>query len=84
MIAMAQNEKELAELEGLLSSGDFLTVAEIAKLMRCSRPVAYGRVRTLIERGLPIKAKLVRQGRTGPEARAFAIRGKTRKNWFLT
>lgn len=73
MIAMAQNEKELAELEGLLRSGNFLTVAEIARLMKCSRPVAYGRVRALIERRLPIEFVWVRQGRTGPEARAFTI-----------
>jgi hypothetical protein len=72
----AQNEEELRALEEILRGGQYLTVADIAQLMSCSRPVAYGRVRTLINRRLPIDVVTVRQSAVGPKSRAFAIVSK--------
>jgi hypothetical protein len=70
----AQNEGALRELVALLSRGHFMTVRQITVEMRCSKPVAYRRLRRLLERGCVFQTCSVREGATGPRSTGYVLR----------
>lgn len=69
----ARNEAELSRLAQLLTSGRFLTAAQITVETQCSKPVAHKRLRTLHDRGHAFQTRQVREGCTGPKSTAYAI-----------
>lgn len=81
----ARNEPALRHLLALLSRGWFVTAAQISVKMGCSRPVAYGRLRALRERGYVFQKRRVREGVSGPESRAYKWAGgsqtRTGRSW---
>lgn len=69
----AKNEDALAVLIDLLSSGQFVTAAQIAVKTGCSKPVAYDRLEALRKRGVVFQTMRIREGLTGPKSVAYAI-----------
>ena len=49
------------------------TARAIGVRMRCSKPTAYKRINLLRKRGFKVKYKRVREGDSGPPARAFYV-----------
>jgi len=50
-----------------------LTAQQIARRMRCGKLTAYRRVQALRAQGVKVAEHDVRQGKTGPKARAFSV-----------
>lgn len=69
----AQNEGELNKLVILLQKR-YLTAAQVAEKMKCSKPAAYKRIMILRHRGYDMQLRLVREGAAGPKSKAFKIR----------
>jgi hypothetical protein len=63
----------LKKLGEILTGERYFTAKGIARKTRCSRIQAYRRLEALRAAGVPISEKKVREGRTGPLARAFKI-----------
>jgi biotin operon repressor len=72
-VTPARNEEALRQLVKLLSQGRFVTAAQIVEETGCARPVAYWRIESLRKRGIVFQTTKVRQGASGPTARAYAI-----------
>jgi hypothetical protein len=70
----AKNEEALVELVRILSR-DMRTAVQISVEMRCSRAVAYDRLRALRERGVVLQRVKVRDGVMGPKSFAYAVIG---------
>ncbi len=69
----AQNEGELNKLVVLLKK-KFLTAAQVAKTMNCSKPAAYKRLSILRQRGYDMELRFIREGDAGPRSKAFKIK----------
>jgi hypothetical protein len=72
MMREAQNEGELNKLVNLLKK-QFLTAAQVAEVMKCSKPAAYKRLSVLKMRGYEMNLCFIREGSAGPRSKAFKI-----------
>lgn len=72
-MASPDNSDALSTLATMLSEARFMTAAEIASKMGCSRVVAYKRLRALEENGMKLKRCRVRESVRGPKSIAYAI-----------
>lgn len=70
----AKNEAALCGLLRLFARGRRLTAAQVSVKMRCSRPVAHARLKTLVERGCRLEISEVREGKKGPPSSSYKLK----------
>lgn len=58
----------------ILLKKKYLTAAQVAEKMKCSKPAAYKRITILRQRGYDMELRFVREGSAGPRSKAFKIR----------
>lgn len=68
-----KNQLDLRELVYILTQGEFVTATRIAYEQRCSKRVAYRRIRQLANLGFEFQIHRLREGMSGPLAKAYAI-----------
>lgn len=78
MPTLAQEKKALLEnnlkrTADLLRQGQFLTVAQIAAILDCSKVAAYAWVRELQDRGVSFQKRRAQDSALGPKPTAYAI-----------
>ena len=68
-----KNSSDLRKLVHILSQGEFVTATRIAYEQRCSKRVAYRRLRQLKSLGFEFQTCRLREGVSGPLSKAYAI-----------
>jgi len=68
-----KNYHDLRELVTILTRGEFVTARQIAYEQRCSKRIAYRRIRQLETLGFEFQTLRLREGVSGPEAKGYAI-----------
>jgi predicted transcriptional regulator len=73
MPSRVEYDETLTRLADLLRERP-MTARAIAAEFKCSKPVAYARLRDLVQRGHKLKTSRVRESTRGPQSLAYELR----------